>query len=45
MRTPLGDIRGLSDGEGTYESLMEKKGLFAALVEGQRAEETEIRTP
>ena len=25
--------------EGTYESLMEKKGLFAALVEGQRAEE------
>ncbi len=25
--------------EGTYESLMEKKGLFATLVEGQRAEE------
>ena len=27
--------------EGTYEELMEKKGLFAALVKGQMAEETE----
>ena len=27
--------------EGTYEELMGKKGLFAALVEGQMAEETE----